>query len=215
MAASEWVYLEGLSAGGATRRGRRAFTPWTWPSGTTTRIAFSFSDRFVVEAFGADLKNHRLVLCRPGLRQRVRGGSLYRRGPTRKRRSPHYWQNAPAACVTCSERGSYVHLNGEQHYVPAQATRAVDMTGAGDIYAAGVLYGISSGAAPERAARLGARVAYDVVRQMGARLEGDLTGIAAEIFVGFVKPGGAARVIRNGVQDGQFRVRRGCMGSVR
>ena len=88
------------------------------------------------------------------------------------------------ACVTCSERGSYVHLNGERRYVPALQTRAVDMTGAGDIYAAGVLYGISSGAAPERAAHLGARVAYDVVRQMGARLEGDLSGIASAILSG-------------------------------
>ena len=85
---------------------------------------------------------------------------------------------------TCSERGSYVHLNGEQHYVPALETRAVDTTGAGDIYAAGVLYGMSSGAAPERAARLGARVAHDVVRQMGARLEGDLTGIAGAVLSG-------------------------------
>ena len=87
-------------------------------------------------------------------------------------------------CVTCSERGSYVHLNGEHHYVPALATEAIDMTGAGDIYAAGVLYGMSSGAASERAAQLGARVAYDVVRQMGARLEGDLSGLASDILSG-------------------------------
>ena len=149
-----------------------------------TRIAFSFSDRFVVEAFGDDLKTivstyADLVFANESEAEAYTGTL-----PTRSASLAALLEECASACVTCSERGSYVHLNGERHYVPAPETRAVDMTGAGDIYAAGVLYGICSGAAPERAARLGARVAYDVVRQMGARLEGDLTGVASEILSG-------------------------------
>lgn len=182
VAASEWVYLEGyLLAGDATRAA--SFHAMDLAKRHDTRIAISFSDRFVVEAFGADLKT--IVSSYADLVFANESEAESYTGVADPQASLAALLNdCAAACVTCSERGSYVHLNGEQHYVPAQATRAVDMTGAGDIYAAGVLYGISSGAAPERAARLGARVAYDVVRQMGARLEGDLTGIAAEILSG-------------------------------
>ena len=50
------------------------------------------------------------------------------------------------------------------------------------MYAAGVLYGLSMQAAPERAARLGARAAAYVVRQMGARLPGHLLETVQDIL---------------------------------
>ena len=61
-------------------------------------------------------------------------------------------QDCANACVTCSENGSYIHYGGETCYVPAFATQPVDLTGAGDMYAAGVLYGLSRQATPERCA---------------------------------------------------------------
>lgn len=180
VAASEWVYLEGyLLAGDATRAA--AFHAMELARRHGARIALSFSDRFVVEAFGDDLKA--IVSSYADLVFANESEAEAYTGIADPQASlAALLDECASACVTCSERGSYVHLNGEQHYVPALQTRAVDMTGAGDIYAAGVLYGISSGAAPERAARLGARVAYDVVCQMGARLHGDLTGVAGEIL---------------------------------
>ena len=83
-------------------------------------------------------------------------------------------QDCDNACVTCSENGSYIHYHGETCYIPAFPTQPVDLTGAGDMYAAGVLYGLSVHAGPERAAQLGSRAASYVVRQMGARLSGNL-----------------------------------------
>lgn len=180
VAAAQWVYLEGyLLAGEATRTA--SFHAMDLARRHGTRIAFSFSDRFVVEAFGGDVKE--IVSSYADLIFANESEAEAYTGMSDPQASLAALLGECAnACVTCSERGSYVHLNGEQHYVPALKTRAVDMTGAGDIYAAGVLYGISSCAAPERAARMGARVAYDVVRQMGARLEGDLTGVARGIL---------------------------------
>jgi sugar/nucleoside kinase (ribokinase family) len=52
---------------------------------------------------------------------------------------------------------------------PAKAT-PIDTTGAGDMYAAGVLYGLLHGRTPEEAGRLGAETASRVISQMGARL---------------------------------------------
>ena len=182
VAASQWVYLEGYLLAGETTRAA-SFHAMDLARRHGSRIAFSFSDRFVVEAFGDDLKRivstyADLVFANESEAEAYTGAG----GPQASLAA--LLNECANACVTCSERGSYVHLNGEGHYVPALKTQAVDMTGAGDIYAAGVLYGLSSGAAPERAARLGARVAYDVVRQMGARLEGDLTRLASDVLNG-------------------------------
>ena len=182
VATSQWVYLEGYLLAGETTRAA-SFHAMDLARQHGSRIAFSFSDRFVVEAFGDDLKRivstyADLVFANESEAEAYTGVRDPQASLAALRRE------CANVCVTCSERGSYVHLNGEGHYVPALKTQAVDMTGAGDIYAAGVLYGLSSGAAPERAARLGARVAYDVVRQMGARLEGDLGGVAKDILAG-------------------------------
>ena len=182
VAASRWVYLEGYLLAGDTTRAA-AFHAMDLARRHGARIAFSFSDRFVVEAFGDDLKT--IVSSYADLVFANESEAEAYTGVADPQASlAALLQECAGACVTCSERGSYVHLNGERHYVAALETRAVDMTGAGDIYAAGVLYGICSGAAPEPAARLGARVAHDVVRQMGARLEGDLRGVASEILSG-------------------------------
>jgi hypothetical protein len=91
-------------------------------------------------------------------------------------------QDCKNACVTCSENGSYIHYNGETCYVPAFEAQPVDMTGAGDMYAAGVLYGICRGATPAQAARLGSQTAAYVVSQMGARLPGNLHDTVRDIL---------------------------------
>jgi len=55
----------------------------------------------------------------------------------------------------------------------------VDTTGAGDLYAAGFLYGLTHGAEPTRCARLGSLCAAEVIAHLGARPEADLRAMAA------------------------------------
>ncbi|MHB1583374.1 MAG: adenosine kinase [Acidimicrobiales bacterium] len=65
--------------------------------------------------------------------------------------------------------------------VPAEAVeRVVDTTGAGDLFAAGFLYGLTHGADPQRCARLGALCAGEVIGHLGARPERDLRALAAD-----------------------------------
>ena len=47
---------------------------------------------------------------------------------------------------------------------------AVDSTGAGDVFAAGMLYGLTHGQSWPQAGRLGSRVASRVIAGLGARL---------------------------------------------
>ncbi len=56
----------------------------------------------------------------------------------------------------------------------------VDTTGAGDLYAAGFLFGLTHGQAPLSCARLGGLCAAEVISHLGARPQGDLRRLAAD-----------------------------------
>jgi sugar/nucleoside kinase (ribokinase family) len=53
--------------------------------------------------------------------------------------------------------------------------KAVDTTGAGDMYAAGILYGITNGLSWRGAGRLASHAASRIVGQLGARLKTPMT----------------------------------------
>jgi sugar/nucleoside kinase (ribokinase family) len=59
----------------------------------------------------------------------------------------------------------------------------VDTTGAGDLYAAGFLYGLTHGYDLGRCGRLGALAASEVISHIGARPEITLADAAAAILV--------------------------------
>jgi sugar/nucleoside kinase (ribokinase family) len=75
------------------------------------------------------------------------------------------------ACLTRSEHGSVViTAAGERMVVPAApVARVVDTTGAGDLYAAGFLYGYTQGMPLAEAGRLGSLAAGEVIAHVGAR----------------------------------------------
>jgi sugar/nucleoside kinase (ribokinase family) len=58
--------------------------------------------------------------------------------------------------------------------------RVVDTTGAGDLFAAGFLFGLARGASHDKAARLGALAAAEVISHIGARPETSLEALARE-----------------------------------
>jgi sugar/nucleoside kinase (ribokinase family) len=89
--------------------------------------------------------------------------------------------DARRAVVTRSAKGCVV-LQGEATVtVPAfPVERVVDTTGAGDLFAAGFLFGLARGSDHEKAARLGALAAAEVISHLGARPEASLSALAAE-----------------------------------
>jgi sugar/nucleoside kinase (ribokinase family) len=85
------------------------------------------------------------------------------------------------AALTRSEKGSVVLSNGKTESVPAEPVqRVVDTTGAGDLFAAGFLHGLTQGRPPAEAARIGAIAAADVIAHVGARPERPLKALVAE-----------------------------------
>jgi sugar/nucleoside kinase (ribokinase family) len=74
------------------------------------------------------------------------------------------------AALTRSAKGSVLVNGGELHVVDAHPVEeVVDTTGAGDLYAAGVLYGLSQGLDLPTCGRLGSLAAAEVIAHVGAR----------------------------------------------
>lgn len=74
------------------------------------------------------------------------------------------------ACITRSELGSVILTGGDVHWIdPAPVVELIDSTGAGDQYSAGVLFGLSIGADPVTAGRLGSLAASEVLGHLGPR----------------------------------------------
>ena len=82
--------------------------------------------------------------------------------------------------ITRSEHGSMVVTADDTVEVPAAPVdNLVDTTGAGDLYAAGFLHGLTSGRMLAECAALGSLAASEVISHLGARPQADLAALAA------------------------------------
>lgn len=90
--------------------------------------------------------------------------------------------DCPIAVLTRSERGSVVVEGKEIVTSPAfPVARVMDVTGAGDLFAAGFLHGYTHGKTLYECARLGSMAAAEVISHVGARPEIDLRAHASSL----------------------------------
>ncbi len=82
--------------------------------------------------------------------------------------------------ITMGARGSVIVSDTETHQVdPVPVERRVDTTGAGDLYAAGFLFGLTRGDDLPTCGHLGSAAASEVITHTGAKPESSLTGLLA------------------------------------
>jgi adenosine kinase len=90
-------------------------------------------------------------------------------------------QDAKLAAVTMGASGSLVLTRDESHHVPVAAVETfVDSTGAGDLYAAGFLAGLSRGEELPACAALGGIAAGEIISHYGARPQASLRDLARQ-----------------------------------
>ena len=91
-----------------------------------------------------------------------------------------------AGVVVCTRSGDDVVLIRGEEVTHAPVTRVtpVDATGAGDLFAAGFLYGMARGLPLEVAGRMGCIAAAEVISHFGARPEADLKELFAREGLG-------------------------------
>jgi adenosine kinase len=180
IAASEVVYLEGYlwdppqakeafvkAADIAHKNGRR--------------VALTLSDAFCVDRYRAEF----LELIRKGTVDLVFANehelhSLYETSDFDTAVKALRGE-AKLAVVTRSEKGCVVVSKDAVEAVPAEPIEQVaDVTGAGDLFAAGFLVGLARGKDHRTAARLGGLAAAEVIQHIGARPAVSLKASAAE-----------------------------------
>lgn len=180
VAASSIVYLEGYLWD--PPRAKEAFVKAAAIAHEAKRmVALSLSDSFCVDRW----RDEFLHLIRSGAVDLVFANeselhSLYQTADFDTALAS-LSRDARRAVVTRSAEGCIATGGDQQIVVPAfPVERVVDTTGAGDLFAAGFLFGIARGFSDERAARLGALAAAEVISHLGARPEASLRALAQE-----------------------------------
>ena len=145
------------------------------------RVALTLSDAFCVDRYRAEF----LDLIRKGTVDIVFANerelhSLYETADFESAVKA-LRDEAKLAVVTRSEKGCVVISRDSVEAVAAEPVNQVaDVTGAGDLFAAGFLVGLAHGKDHRTAARLGALAAAEVIQHIGARPAVSLKARAAE-----------------------------------
>jgi sugar/nucleoside kinase (ribokinase family) len=143
-------------------------------------VAVSLSDPFLVERHGEALKalvegGVDLLFANEEEARRFTGASELEEALERLERP------GLVAAVTLGPEGAVLVDRGERARVKAWSVGPVDdTTGAGDLFAAGVLHGLVHGAPLEVAGRLGALAAAEIVSHLGAQPQESLRSLAAK-----------------------------------
>jgi sugar/nucleoside kinase (ribokinase family) len=84
------------------------------------------------------------------------------------------------AALTRSAQGSVIIAGDETYTIPAvPVARVVDTTGAGDLYAAGFLHGLTRGLPLPKCGAIGSLCAAEIISHVGARPEASLVQLVA------------------------------------
>jgi sugar/nucleoside kinase (ribokinase family) len=179
IAAAKIVYLEGYlfdrpEAKAAFRDAARA------AKASGAKVALSLSDAFCVDRHRDDFK----ALVREGadivFANEKEITTLYQVNSFAEAADAAL-QDCEMAVLTRSEAGSVIVAAGETIAIEAEPLgRVVDLTGAGDLYAAGFLYGLTHGAKLPVCGRLGSIAAAEAIGHIGARPEISLHDLAKE-----------------------------------
>lgn len=136
------------------------------------KVALTLSDPFCVERHRAefhDLVDHHVDILFANEAEIV---SLYQVKNFDDAVQHVHVRPGKVVVVTRSEKGSVVCNNGAMIQVPAEKVEHVaDTTGAGDLFAAGFLHGLTQGRDLGTCARIGAIAAAEIISHIGARPE--------------------------------------------
>ena len=148
-----------------------------------TRIALSLSDSSVVANFGDAIRHTTrtkadLLLCNE------HEAAIYTGRKGREESLRELAKDCPLVFMTCGGDGSLISDRGKMTKVEPYDVPVVDTTGAGDMYAAGVLYGLTHGLSPAQSGKLGSFAAARIVSHLGPRLEAPLPDPVERILDG-------------------------------
>jgi sugar/nucleoside kinase (ribokinase family) len=134
------------------------------------KVAFSLADMFCVERNRDDFADM-LRKCVDIVFANSDEARALTGAPTASEAARALSAWCTVVAVTDGSRGSIIRNGTMSASIPACDVNVVDTTGAGDMYAAGLLYGLSRSLSIESAGRIASYCAGQVVSRMGPRLE--------------------------------------------
>jgi sugar/nucleoside kinase (ribokinase family) len=165
---SDWLFVEGYVFANPETGQTAIREAIRIAKNSGTKVAITCSDAFVVQVFGDALRDalqHTdLLFCNEteacALTQATGAEEAF--GKLKG--------TVPSVVVTNGPHGAYVRHAGVEAHVSAFPSEPKDLTGAGDMFAGGFLYGITHGVPPDKAARAASFLSHKVITQVGARL---------------------------------------------
>ncbi len=145
------------------------------------KVAFTLSDAFVISRHGDDFRalidegRIDILFANEHELAALTGEADFDAGLARLA------SKVPTLVVTRSEKGAVAISGGERAAVPAEpVAQVIDTTGAGDLFAAGYLFGHVRGRPLADCLKLGAICAAEIISHYGARPEADLKALVAQ-----------------------------------
>lgn len=165
---AEWIYVEGyLFAGESSRAAAHRAIDLAVQHGV--KVSLTVSDPFLID------------LCRDDFQKLIEGPvdllfcNLDEARSLTQKHDPadcahEIHRHAATVALTLGADGSLLMEGNRLIPIEGVSVNAVDTTGAGDMYAAGILYGMTNGLSLHDAGHLASHAAARVVSQLGARL---------------------------------------------
>lgn len=181
---AKWLYIEGykFSEPASTEAIQEAVN---LAKKYDTKIAVTFSDVFIIENFRENLEfvvnNAELVFCNE------QEAKAYTKEDDPQKAFDKLAEHCPNIVVTYGKNGSLVRYENIDYKIPAYVTKALDTTGAGDMYAGCFLYGLIYDKDINKAGNLASYASSRVVSQLGARLKEDLKEIRTKVYNELIK----------------------------
>ncbi|MEM9365031.1 MAG: adenosine kinase [Planctomycetota bacterium] len=173
IANSRYVYIEGYLLGGPESKAA-AYRTMELAKANDVKVALTVSDPFLVNMLRDEMWEMirgpvDLLFCNEEEAKSLTGLD----DPIACANEIH--AHAENVALTLGEKGAIVMHAKEAIPIEGVSVDAIDTTGAGDMFAGGLLYGITNGLSWRQAGHLASHAASRVVAQMGARLENRFT----------------------------------------
>jgi len=170
---AKYVYIEGYLLTGETTKAA-AYRAMDIAKQHGVKVAFTASDPFLVNMIRDEIWDLitgpvDLFFCNEEEAKSLTGEA----DPIACAAKIH--DHAENVALTLGPKGSIVMHGGEAFPIEGVEVKAIDTTGAGDMYAGALLYGITNGMTWRQAGHLASQASARVVSQMGARLERKFT----------------------------------------
>lgn len=170
---AKYVYVEGYLLTGETTK-EAAYRAMALAKQHGVKVAFTASDPFLVNMIRDEIWELitgpvDLFFCNQQEAQSLTGES----DPINCAHKIH--EHAENVALTLGGDGSIVMHGGKSHPIEGVPVDAIDTTGAGDMYAGALLYGITNGLSWQQSGHIASHAAARIVAQMGARLERKFT----------------------------------------